>query len=127
MTTNQRNQNSKTPMSLTRCRSWTKTIRNYGQSCGDVTSRNCPRCCGYRRHRNLHGVRRFLRPHASADYVPPVAAFEVAEFLAALCTAAHLDIYLDISCLDSTYCGRNSRCCMGWFAAGHRWFAVVQP
>jgi hypothetical protein len=118
-TTNQTNQNSKTlaSTSLTRCRSRMKTIRSYGQSCGDVTSRSCPRC-GYRRHRNLHGVPRFLRHHASADYVPPVAAFGVAEFLAAPCMAALCTaVYLDIFRLDSNHCGGNSGCRMNWFAA----------
>jgi hypothetical protein len=119
MKMNQTNQNSKTlaSTSLTRCRSRMKTIRSYGQSCGDVTSRSCPRC-GYRRHRNLHGVRRFLRHHASADYVPPVAAFGVAEFLAAPCMAALCTaVYLDIFRLDSNHCGGNSGCRMNWFAA----------
>ena len=112
MTTNQTNQNSKTSMSLIRCRSWMKTIRNYGQSCGDVTSRNCPRC-GYRRHRNLPGARRFRRHHALAEYVRPVAAFVVEEFLAALCTAAYLDIFRP----DSNRCGDNSGCRMSCFDA----------
>jgi hypothetical protein len=89
-----------------------KTIRNYGQSCGDVTSRNCPRC-EYRQHRNLRDVRRFRHHHALADYVPPVAAFGVAESLAALCMAAYLDIFR----LDSNHCGGNSGCRMSWFAA----------
>jgi hypothetical protein len=90
-----------------------KTIRNYGQSCGDVTCPNCPRC-GYRRHLNLHGARRFLRHHAAADYVRPVAAeFLAAPCMVALCTAAYLDIFRP----DSNHCGGNSGCRMSWFAA----------
>jgi hypothetical protein len=119
MTTNQTNQNSKTlaSTSLSRCRNWMQTSRNYAQSCGDVTSRSCPRC-GYRRHRNLHGVRRFLRHHASVDYVRPVAAFGVAEFLAAPCMVALCTaVYLDICRLDSNHCDGNSGCRMNWFAA----------
>jgi len=116
MTTNQTNRNSRSlkyrPTSLSRCRSWRTTIRSYGQSCGDAKSRNCPRC-GYRRHRNLHGARRFRRHHAWADYVRPVAAFVVAEFLAALCTAAYLDIFRP----DSNHRGGNSGCRMSCFAA----------
>jgi hypothetical protein len=97
------------PTSLSRRRSW-MTIRNYGQSCGEVTCRNCPRC-GCRRHRNLHGARRFRRHHASADYVRQVVF--VVEFLAALCTAAGLDFFRR----DSNLCGGNSGCRMSWFAA----------
>src|SRR6266481_4398900 len=112
MTSQTTNRNSRSlkyrPTSLSRCRNWMMTILSCGQNCGDATCRNCPRC-GCRRHRNRHGDRRFLRHHASADYVRPV----VAEFLAALCTAADLDI----SRRDSNRCGGNSGCRMSCFAA----------
>jgi hypothetical protein len=53
-----------------------------------------------------------------ADYVRPVAAFGVAEFLAAPCMAALCTaVYLDIFRLDSNHCGGNSGCRMSWFAA----------
>jgi hypothetical protein len=48
-----------------------------------------------------------------ADYVRPAAAFVVAEFLAALCRAAYLDIFRR----DSNHCGGNSGCRMSCFAA----------
>lgn len=114
--TNQTSRNSRSlkyrPTSLIRCRNWRTTIRSYGQSCGDAKSRNCPRC-GYRRHRNRHGVRRFRRHHALAEYVQWVAAFVVEEFLAALCTAACLGIFRP----DSNHCGGNSGCRMSCLAA----------
>jgi hypothetical protein len=98
--------------SPTRCRNRMKTIRNYGQSCGDASCRNCPHC-GYRRHRNLHGVRRFRRHHALADYVPPVAESLAAPCTAVFCMAAYLDTFR----LDSNHCGGNSGCRMSWFGA----------
>jgi len=116
MTTNQTNRNSRRlkyrPKSLSRRRSWMTTIRSYCQNRGDAKCRNCLRCA-CRRRRNRHGARRFLRHHASADYVRLVAAFVVVAFLAALCTAVGLDIFRR----DSNHCGGNSGCRMSCFGA----------